>query len=60
MLYPVYDNPGERIDTETAAQIILDDAEEEMLCEVQPTCVNKNALFVVNLEKIERLKGCNM
>ena len=49
---PVYDNTGERIDTETAAQIILDDAEEEMLCEVQPTCVNKNALFVVDLEKL--------
>ena len=47
----VYDNPGEHIDSETATQIILNDA-EEMLCEVQPTCVNKNALFVVDLEKL--------
>ena len=49
---PVYDNPGDRIDTVTAAQIILNDANEEMLCTMQPTCVNKNALFVVDLEKL--------
>ena len=42
---PVYDNPGDRIDTETAAQIILNDAEEDMLCEVQQH-------FVVDLEKL--------
>ena len=39
-------------DTVTAAQIILNDAEDDMLCEMQPTCMNKNALFVVDLEKL--------
>ena len=49
---PVYDNPQERISTETAANIILNDAQEDMLCEMQPTCVDKNSLFVVDMEKL--------
>lgn len=48
----MYDTPQERIDTESAAQIILNDTEEDMLCKMQPTCVNKNVLFVVDLEKL--------
>jgi len=50
---PVYDRPKSRIDTEKAASIILDEAEEDMLCGVQPTCVDKNALIIVDLEKIK-------
>jgi len=52
----VYDDPQERISTETAANIILNDAQEEMLCEMQPTCVDKNLLFVVDLEKLRNPK----
>lgn len=50
---PVYDTPTECIDTEMAAQIILNEAEEDMLCSMQPICVDKNALFVVDLEKLK-------
>ena len=48
----MYETPQERISTETAANIILNDAQESMLCEMQPTCVDKNSLFVVDLEKL--------
>ena len=51
----MYNTPQECIDTESAAhcaQIILNDAEEDMLCQMQPTCVNKNVLLVVDLEKL--------
>ena len=49
---PVYNNPTERISTEDAANIILNDVQEDMLCEMQPTCEDKNTLFVVDLEKL--------
>ena len=49
----MYDNPQQRIDTETAVQIILNDAQEDMLCEMQPT---RNVLFVVDLEKLTDAK----
>lgn len=48
----VYNNPQERISTKTAAKIILNDAQEDMLCEMQPTWVDKNSLFVVDMEKL--------
>jgi len=50
---PVYDTPKDRIDTETAARIILVEAEDDVLCQTQPTCVDKNVLFVVDLEKLK-------
>ena len=51
-----YDDSQEHISTETAANTILNDAQEEM-CEMQPTCVNKNSLFVVGLEKLRDPNG---
>ena len=38
--FPVYNNPQEHIDTETATWIIVNNGEENMLCQMQPTCVN--------------------
>ena len=52
----MYDTPPERLNTEYAANIILNDAQENMLCEMQPTCVDKNSVFVVDLEKLRNPK----
>ena len=47
----MYDTPQECLSTEDAASIILNDAQENLLCEMQPTCVDKNSVFIVDLEK---------
>lgn len=56
---PVYLNYMERITTEMAADIILDENfDESMLCEMR---VDKNALFVVDISKLRNHKdiGCD-
>ena len=53
---PIYDTPKDHIDTETATQIILNDANDESLCAMQPTCVRKNILFIVDSEKLRNPK----
>ena len=52
----IYDTLKDRIDTETAAQTILNDADDESLCAMQPTCVHKNIRLVVDLEKLSNPK----
>ena len=52
----MYDTPQERLDTEYATIIILNDAQENMLCEMQPTCVDKNSVFILDLEKLRNPK----
>lgn len=50
---PIYSKPKERICSDEAVTIMLDENfEESMLCQMQPTCVDKNCLFVVDLEKL--------
>ena len=58
---PVYSNPRERITTEIAVRIILEeDFEESMLCQMQPTCVDKNAVFVVDLQMLSNPKDYHL
>ena len=45
----MYDTPQERLSTENAANIILNDAQENLLCEMQPTCADKNSVFIEKL-----------
>ena len=50
---PVYCKLNERISTENAVKIILDEEfDVSMLCQMQPTCVDKNCVFVIDLEKL--------
>ena len=54
---PVYSNPKEHVTTEVAVRVILEeDFEESMRCQVQPTCVDKNAVFVADLQKLSNPK----
>ena len=54
---PVYSTPKERIGTEEAITILLDkEFDESLLCQMQPTCVDKNSLFVVDLQKLSNPK----
>ena len=50
---PIYDKPKERISTEKAVEIMLnEELEETVLCQMPPTCVDKNCLFVIDLQKL--------
>ena len=54
---PIHSTPKERISTEYAASIILDgDLSSEQVCSKQPTCVDKNCLFVVDLSPLKNPK----
>lgn len=53
---PVYKltSRGEQFTMEQLAKIvILEDVDESLICERQPTCVCKNSTFVVNLHSLE-------
>ena len=57
---PVYSHQRDRMSTEAAAGIILDEEfDESLLCQMQPTCVDKNASFVVDLGKLQDPKDIN-
>ncbi len=50
---PIHSTPKERISTADAVNIIIDENfKDSKLCQMQPTCVDKNTVFVVDLDKI--------
>ena len=57
---PVYSNEKECMSTEAATKIILDENfDESMVCQMQPTCVDKNTVFVVDLKQLSNPKDIN-
>lgn len=54
---PVYSHTSVRLDTQDIVNTLLDpELKDEMICSMQPINVKSNAVFVVNLAKLESVK----
>ena len=57
---PVYSRCATRLDTQELVTILLDpDLKQEKTCNTQPTVVEHNAVFIVDLSKLDCVKDLN-